>query len=238
MQLNSHHFRLNETFQFLWCYPQNKIVLIIPIIHASPLRVSFSSFCFSCRPSVSCLVIHYLCQSFRLEFLHDFLPFLRCSEAPATLTNQHPFPKPTFSPAPFFPIMSHCPNSPLPCLLWSFPLCLLGTWHGCRVPNVPQTRFFFFLSPIIKLLSLLSPEATRITLAEKALLKNRAAPGRRDTRSDVKRKGQRALRANVWWPCWKFGRVQKGKWRRHERCNTPKTFIWSPEQPRNQEVRG
>lgn len=55
-----------------------------------------------------------------------------------------------------------------------FPFFLCMSWHHCCVPNVPQTLF-----STIKLLSLLSPAAARITWAEGALFKYRAAPGRR-----------------------------------------------------------
>lgn len=59
----------------------------------------------------------------------------------------------------------------------SFPVFLHMSWRHRCVPNVPQTLF-----STIKLLSLLSPAAARITWAEGALFKYRAAPGRRKTR--------------------------------------------------------
>lgn len=55
----------------------------------------------------------------------------------------------------------------------SLPSSLHMSWHHRCVPNVPQTLF-----STIKLLSLLSPAAARITWAEGALFKYRAALGR------------------------------------------------------------
>lgn len=58
-----------------------------------------------------------------------------------------------------------------------FAFFLHMSWHHRCVPNVPQTLF-----STIKLLSLLSPAAARITWAEGALFKYRAALGRGKTR--------------------------------------------------------
>lgn len=69
------------------------------------------------------------------------------------------------------PSLSYTPPTPHSSI---FPFFLCMSWHHRCVPNVPQTLF-----STIKLLSLLSPAAARITWAEGALFKYRAAPGRR-----------------------------------------------------------
>lgn len=76
-----------------------------------------------------------------------------------------------------FPTASSTPLSSI------FPFSLCMSWHHRCVPNVPHTLF-----SSIKLLSLLSPAAARITWAEGALFKYRAAPGRK--KPGVWRKGR------------------------------------------------
>lgn len=79
-----------------------------------------------------------------------------------------------------------------------FAFFLHMSWHHRCVPNVPQTLF-----STIKLLSLLSPAAARITWAEGALFKYRAALGRRKTRvwrkeRKDRRERKRKCRKKMW----------------------------------------
>lgn len=147
----SYHFLYSLLIVFS---PNDCILVLDPFLQPLP-SISFSL-----------IFVHVLLLSFIPTFLHSF----SMSQISIYTDMWHWFfilPFPTSKPSLLFPTLRSLSHS-LPVHRSSFlHLSFFPhiSWYCCCVPNVPQTLF-----STIKLLSLPSPAAARITWAEQALL--------------------------------------------------------------------
>lgn len=151
----SYHFLYSLLIVFS---PNDCILVLDPFLQPLP-SISFSL-----------IFVHVLLLSFIPTFLPSLLHSFSMSQISIYTDMWHWFfilPFPTSKPALLFPTLCSLSHS-LPVHRSSFlHLSFFPhiSWYCCCVPNVPQTLF-----SIIKLLSLPSPAAARITWAEQALL--------------------------------------------------------------------